>query len=58
MCNGHIFYVDAIDQATGTALTPPEWERQLQQILDEAFVTRGPGIASLTCDDRDTWCKV
>lgn len=58
MCNGHIFYVDCIDEATGSTLTPPEWERQLQCIVDEAYVTPGPGIGCLTCDDRDTWAKV
>lgn len=57
-CNGHIFLVDAVDEATGSVLNPLEWESQLQIIVDEASKAPGQGIARFACDDRDTWAKV
>ncbi|KAJ1522943.1 hypothetical protein ONE63_002082 [Megalurothrips usitatus] len=56
-CNGHIFILDAVDEATGSLLNPLEWERQLQCIVNEAYQTCGQGIPRLSCDDRDTWAK-
>ncbi|KAE8740665.1 hypothetical protein FOCC_FOCC013813 [Frankliniella occidentalis] len=56
-CNGHIYIVDAIDEATESILTPLEWEQQLQFVIEDAFQTLGQGISILTCDNRDTWAK-
>lgn len=55
--NGYIFVVNGLHQ-DGTPLTPPEWRKQLQKIVDLAKNHKGSFIPCLSCDYRTSWAKV
>ncbi|XP_068084190.1 peroxisomal carnitine O-octanoyltransferase isoform X2 [Anabrus simplex] len=56
LCNGRIFRIEALD-ADGKAITPAEWERQLDFVSKRCQEAEGPGIGLLTCDKRPVWAK-
>jgi hypothetical protein len=52
---GHIFCVEPL--VGEEPWTAPELERAFQKICEEAEHLRGPTIAALTRDPRDTWAE-
>ncbi|XP_064614131.1 peroxisomal carnitine O-octanoyltransferase-like [Liolophura sinensis] len=59
MCRGRIFTFDTFHAETDTQLTPPELEAQLSHIRSVCDSSaEGPGVGSLTGDERTPWAKI
>lgn len=59
LCRGRIFTVETFHPETGTQLTPPEIEAQLIHVRSLCDgCAEGPGVGSLTGDERTSWAKV
>lgn len=59
MCRGRFFNINSIDEG-GNAITPPEWEKKLREVLKicEKNDEESQNVGILTCDLREKWCKV
>ena len=58
MCKGHVFSMQCVDEA-GAPFTAPEYESQLQKIVDRASsLPPAPGVGYFTSLERTKWAQV
>ena len=58
MCKGHVFSLQCVDEA-GAPFTAPEFESQLQKIVDRALsLPPAPGVGYFTSLERTKWAQV